>query len=221
VVEDLSQPNEFAASAEFLRSYGVVAVQSTPIHSQGGKLLGVLSTYFNKPHRPSDREMRLLDLYVQQAERVIERKQADEALRKSEERLALALDASRSGVWDLDLLSNQATVSQSFRVLHRIPADEQLTYAKWMSFLNKQDRRRLIVYGEQLLREGAEFNFEYRVRSGSTRRHRRIFRGRHYQHGSSRHHHQLEPRSRSPLRLQPGGNNRPAGVRGDSERTSS
>jgi len=94
VVEDLSLLGEFAESAEFLRAYGVVAAQSTPLHSEGGKLLGMLSTHFATPHRPSERELRLLDLYVQQAERVIERRQAMQSLRKSEERLALALQAA-------------------------------------------------------------------------------------------------------------------------------
>ncbi|MGH7855061.1 MAG: PAS domain S-box protein, partial [Candidatus Binatia bacterium] len=161
VIGDLSQASEFAESAEFLRAYNVVAVQSTPIYSQGGRLLGVLSTHFTRPYRPSEREMRLLDLYVHQAERVIERKQAEAALHKSEERLALALDASHSGVWDLNLISNQAAVSQSFRALHGISVDEPLTYAKWISLLNKQDRQRLIRYNEELLHTGTEFNFEY------------------------------------------------------------
>ena len=49
------------------------------------------------------------------------RKQAEEKLRESEERLALALDASHSGVWDLDLISNRGRgkrfVSRAARIL--------------------------------------------------------------------------------------------------------
>ena len=164
VIEDLAAQSELAEYAALLRGYGVHAVQSTPIHSRGAKVLGMISTHFDKPHRPSEREMRLLDLYAQQAERVIQRKQAEEALRKSEERLALALDASHSGVWDLDLISNQAAVSQSFRAMHGMSPEEPATYEKWIARLNKQDRRRLIRYSVKLLREGMEFNFEYRVK---------------------------------------------------------
>ncbi len=162
-IEDLAAQSEFAEYAALLRGYGVCAVQSTPIHAQGKKILGMMSTYFDKLHRPSEREMRLLDLYAQQAERVIERKQAEDALRKSEERLALALDASHSGVWDLDLIRNQAAVSQSFRALHGMSADEPVLYETWIARLNKQDRRRLIRYSVKLFREGMEFNFEYRI----------------------------------------------------------
>ena len=163
VIDDLAAQSALAEYAALMRGYGIYAVQSTPIRSRGNKILGMISTHFDKPHRPSDREMRLLDLYAQQAERVIERKQAEEALRKSEERLALALDASHSGVWDLDLIRNQAVVSQSFRALHGISAEEPVIYETWIARLNKRDRRRLIRYSVKLLREGMEFNFEYRV----------------------------------------------------------
>jgi signal transduction histidine kinase/CheY-like chemotaxis protein len=51
-----------------------------------GKLFGMLSTHFRQSHRPSERELQLLDLYAQQAERVIERKRAEDALREVDRR---------------------------------------------------------------------------------------------------------------------------------------
>ncbi|HEX5019393.1 MAG TPA: PAS domain S-box protein [Candidatus Binatia bacterium] len=163
VVEDFSRRSELAKCAEFLSGYGVVAAQSTPLHSQGGKLLGMLSTHFTKPHRPSERELRLLDLYVQQAERVIERRQALQLLRKSEERLALALEASRSGVWDINLSTGTGEVSESFRSLHGFSSGKLLTYAKWLARLHREDRKQFARYGEEWLRAGTEFDFEYRI----------------------------------------------------------
>ena len=169
VVEDLSRESEIAELAEVLLGrYGVRAIQSTPICSKGGKLLGMLSTHFTKPYRPSEREMRLLDLYAQQAERVIERKRAEDALRKSEERLALALEASHSGAWDLDLVSNETALSQSFRALHGFSPDEPVSYRKWLRRLSKQDRKRLIRSLAESLREGTEFAIEYCIQLPAT-----------------------------------------------------
>jgi PAS domain S-box-containing protein len=51
-----------------------------------GRLLGVLSTHFRSKHRPSNRDLRLLDLYAQQAANFIERTRTDEQLRESEVR---------------------------------------------------------------------------------------------------------------------------------------
>ena len=162
VIEDLAKASEFAETAAFLGAYGIVASQSTPLCSQGGKLLGMLSTHFPEPRRLTEREVRLLDLYVQQAERVLERRQAERALRESEERLALAVEASRSGVWDLDLVSARAQVSDSFRAMHGFSVDEPVSYKQWLLALDKTDRRRLLSYNEELFRGGTEFNFEYR-----------------------------------------------------------
>jgi PAS domain S-box-containing protein len=46
----------------------------------------MISTHFRRPHRPSERELRFVDLYARQATEMIERNRAEEALRASEER---------------------------------------------------------------------------------------------------------------------------------------
>ncbi|MGH7796441.1 MAG: PAS domain S-box protein [Candidatus Binatia bacterium] len=164
VIEDVSKEPEIAELVGVFAEHGVRAMQSTPIFGHDGRVLCMLSTHFAEPHRPSERELRLLDLYAQQAERVIERKQAEDALRKSEERLALALEASNGGVWDFDLLRNSAVVSESFRTLYGFTTDEPVTYEKWLSRLDREDRKRLARYNARLFRAGTEFNFEYRIR---------------------------------------------------------
>jgi PAS domain S-box-containing protein len=49
---------------------------------------------------------------------ISERKRADQALRESEERLRLALDAGRCGVWDWDILHNRVTWSERIYEFH-------------------------------------------------------------------------------------------------------
>ena len=41
---------------------GVRAVQSTPLLSSGGTILGMISTHYCEPHRPSEREPRFMEL---------------------------------------------------------------------------------------------------------------------------------------------------------------
>src|ERR1700681_3927948 len=57
---------------------GFRAVQSTPLFNRRGEILGMISTHFKHPHRPSERELRLTDLYARQAAEMIERKRTDE-----------------------------------------------------------------------------------------------------------------------------------------------
>jgi signal transduction histidine kinase len=57
------------------------SVVSTPILGSDGEALGTLSLYFREAHQPSDRELRLLDLYTRQAGHAIERSRLLEAER--------------------------------------------------------------------------------------------------------------------------------------------
>ena len=68
---------------------GIRAVQTTPLISRSGKLLGMLSTHWRECHDPTNHELRALDLLARQAADLIDRKWAEEGLRTNQERLRL------------------------------------------------------------------------------------------------------------------------------------
>ena len=74
------------ADRETFRRLGVRAVQSTPLHSRTGELVGMISTHWSEPHEPSEREQRLLDVLARQAADLIERRRAEDALRQADRR---------------------------------------------------------------------------------------------------------------------------------------
>jgi PAS domain S-box-containing protein len=93
VLEDITLSPLFLAQPEALQlktGAGVRALVCTPLRARANKLLGVLSVHFLEPHRPSDRDLRLLDLLARQAADFIERTQSDQALRTAREKLAQA-----------------------------------------------------------------------------------------------------------------------------------
>jgi signal transduction histidine kinase len=65
------------------RKMGIRAVQSTPLISRGGRLLGVISTYCRTPHQPAEGDLHLMDVLARQAADLIERTQAEKALQDS------------------------------------------------------------------------------------------------------------------------------------------
>ncbi|HMN28734.1 MAG TPA: PAS domain S-box protein, partial [Caldilineaceae bacterium] len=66
---------------------GYRSAQSTPLITRAGKPIGMVSTYWRSHRRPTDRELRFLDLLARQAADLIERKQVEDALRQLNETL--------------------------------------------------------------------------------------------------------------------------------------
>jgi PAS domain S-box-containing protein len=98
IIEDVERDPAFAPHRAIGASAGFRAVQSTPLSGRTGTPLGMLSTHFRRPHRPSERELRLTDLYARWAAEVIEQKRAEEALRTSEERFRRYFDLGLIGM---------------------------------------------------------------------------------------------------------------------------
>ena len=93
IVEDVTLSPLFLVEPRALQlklAAGVRALVCTPLLTHAGQLLGVLSAHFPAPHRPSERDLRLLELLARQAADFIERVQAEEALRAARKELVLA-----------------------------------------------------------------------------------------------------------------------------------
>ena len=60
VVEDIMADEEFSPCRQVVSDAGIRAVQSTPIVSSSGALLGIISTHFAARHRPTKIELREL-----------------------------------------------------------------------------------------------------------------------------------------------------------------
>jgi signal transduction histidine kinase len=85
VVSDIEMCDVMAGTSDFeaCRRSGIRAVQSTPLVSRSGRLLGVLSTHWHQPHEPPERALRLLDVLARQAADLIERAQTEAALQQA------------------------------------------------------------------------------------------------------------------------------------------
>ncbi|MBX3674245.1 MAG: PAS domain-containing protein [Burkholderiales bacterium] len=92
-----------------------------------------------------------------------------EALRLSEERLRLALDASRQGSFDIDLVTGAATVSDGYaRMLGHDPATFRDSHQQWLERMHPDDREGALATFRELM-EGRrpEFRGEFRLRNAA------------------------------------------------------
>jgi PAS domain S-box-containing protein len=79
------------------RQAGIRAMQSTPLLSRNGNMVGMISTHWRVGHEPSERDLRLLDVVARQAADLIEHRNAQERVRQREERLRAIFDSAAVG----------------------------------------------------------------------------------------------------------------------------
>jgi PAS domain S-box-containing protein len=94
------------------------------------------------------------------------RVQAEQALRASEERLRLALEAADQGLYDLDLCTGEAVVSPEYALmLGYEPADFHETNAAWRERLHPDDREAVYrVYEDYVTGRRPDYRVEFRQR---------------------------------------------------------
>ncbi|RPI95564.1 MAG: PAS domain S-box protein, partial [Chloroflexi bacterium] len=101
VVEDVTLSPLFLAeprALELVLAAGMRAVVCTPLQTRTAQMVGVLSILFAAPHRPSERDLRMLDLMARQAADFVERTKAGEA----QEQLAAIVE------WSEDTIISQS-----------------------------------------------------------------------------------------------------------------
>jgi PAS domain S-box-containing protein len=114
------------------------------------------------PGKPSYEE---LEQRVEALEKeAAKRTQAEEALRKTEERLQLALHSANLGLWDRDFKSEKIFWSDKlYDLLGRDPKGAQVTGDTFFDYIHPDDRDRVLHHLKSCLQEGDDFQDEFRV----------------------------------------------------------
>jgi signal transduction histidine kinase/ActR/RegA family two-component response regulator len=128
VIDDVAATCVFVepADRDATLAAGVRAMQSTPLRSRSGKVVGLLSTHHRDHHRPQDRDLQLLDLLARQCADAIERAglveerarlaaraEWDEKLRETEARFRTTVE---------NIPVNLVLYDRHFRILYINPA---------------------------------------------------------------------------------------------------
>ena len=147
---------------------GYNSAQATPLLSRAGAPLGMLNTHWRAPrHRSSERELRYLDLLARQAADLIERAQAQQRLRDSEELLRQFGDASQDILWIRDAADLQwVYLTPAFEAIYGLGREEALSgdsYRNWTDMIVSEDRGHALASIERV-RAGESVSFEFRIR---------------------------------------------------------
>jgi PAS domain S-box-containing protein len=104
LIEDVETDDSYAPFRALARAAGYRSMVATPLMSADGAPLGLVSSHFQLIHRPSEQELRRLELYLRHASDFIQRRNLEQVLRQSEEALR---DADRRKDEFLALLAHE------------------------------------------------------------------------------------------------------------------
>jgi PAS domain S-box-containing protein len=98
--------------------------------------------------------------FIAAVEDISQRVQAENNLRESERRLALALRAANQDVWDCDLRKDEVRMSTKDREVHHA---DPLSRAEWLARVHPDDRERVLKLVDDSLAGGSQWDAEFRV----------------------------------------------------------
>ncbi len=166
IVEDVTRDSLYCRFAEAAAPFKVHGAVSTPLLDSSGEVSAMFTLYWNVPHRPSERELRLLDLCAGIAARHIERNAAAEAVRLREERFTAAEEAASGLVYDWDVRANRLWRSNGLTRLTGWRPDElEPTSAAWFSLWQPDDRKEIEAQlPDKFIGADGTYALEYRIR---------------------------------------------------------
>jgi len=164
-IEDISlAKNHLFARSQMAASVRLKGCFGVPIHASS-KVLAVL--VFCKCDR-SIMEPRIVELVKAVATQLgdhIQRKQAEEELRKSEERWQLVLKGNQDGIWDLNLQTNEAFRSARWQeIIGYADGEMESSNSAWIDRIHPDDRSRVQAAIQGYLdRQIPNYAAEYRL----------------------------------------------------------
>lgn len=96
---------------------------------------------------------------------ITERKRSEAELQESAAWLKLAQKATKSGLWDFDIATGKAKVSEEYCTLLGLDSNtKEISYEDWLRLLHPDDRLRITEYVAQMIREQRQYyDTEFRI----------------------------------------------------------
>ena len=164
VVSTDNLPPEASRDKELWHHYEVKSALVFPLTAGGKPLAGALNFCTIRAKRLWPEELiKRLQLVAEIFANALSRKNSEQILRESEERLDLAASSADIGMWVLDAHTGNIWASDKVRDLCGFGLDEELCLETIMEVCHPDDREKIRLNIEECLKSGKYSDNEYRV----------------------------------------------------------
>lgn len=168
-IPDIDHAPLDAPLREVVRREGIQALGFFPLVYQK-RLLGKFMVYYNTAHPFLEEEVQLAQTIAGHVAFSIQSKRREEALHQSEERLNVALSAGRMGAWEWDIQTGKIAWNSTLEAIHGIPPGTfGGCFEDFKRDIHPEDLERVLAAINRTLRDGSEYQIEYRIFSPDQR----------------------------------------------------
>lgn len=161
VVEDLTTETRFRGMP-FLHEHGIVSGVSAVLRGSEHPF-GIITAHSRERRGYSVEEIEFLESVAAIVAAVVERRETQQALVDTNERLRLALAAGGMGTWEWRIASNEVIWSESLELMHGMePGTFPGTFEAYSQDIHPEDRDRVFSTIQQSIESG-EHALEYRI----------------------------------------------------------
>jgi len=157
-----SSPHVDDENRPAMDAMGIRAAITVPLLRRD-KLSAVLSVHHPEPRVWSESEIRLVEEVAERTWATLERANAEASLRKSEERLRMALEGAELGTWDYDLNTLEGWWSPRTCEIFGIPYTGYVEPELRFTLVHPDDMERYLREVDEAVYAGRPFSIEYRI----------------------------------------------------------
>jgi PAS domain S-box-containing protein len=169
-VPDIRKTDEPDWLKERIRSEDIVGLAFIPLTARG-KVIGKFMAYYREAHVFDDHEVGLAVTIARQLGFALERLRAEnereavqETLRRNEERLRLATQTGKVGLWEWDIRRNLVSWTDSLYPIHGVDRDTfDPTVEGFSALIHPDDKAKVAEALRHTLEEGAPYELEFRI----------------------------------------------------------
>ncbi|MEO7415365.1 MAG: PAS domain-containing protein [Opitutaceae bacterium] len=162
VVADAETDPRTADVREAYRATAIRSVVCVPL-KKAGQFVAAMALHQVTPRHWHQSEIELLQLVASRCWESIERARVIRVLAESEQRLRLAVDTGRLGVWELDLQTPSLSCSAQGKAIYGRSLHAPFNFEDMLAAVHPEDRERVHGAMQQSIAAGGEYDIEYRT----------------------------------------------------------